>query len=191
MTNENHESDGGDSEESYMPEEGENDNPIYLPFTDVAVNAWYYDAVSYAYTNGLMDGVSATAFNPDGNMTRAMVWAILARLDGETVTGSDWVSEARAWAMAEEVSDGTEPNAFVTREQLVTMLWRYAGEPAVSGGLSSWSDAASVSDWAQDAMVWALDEGIITGVTAVTLDPQGTATRAQCAAILMRYAENV
>ena len=162
-----------------------------LPFTDVAVNAWYYDAVSYAYTNGLMDGVSATAFNPDGNMTRAMVWAILARLDGETVTGSDWVSEARAWAMAEEVSDGTEPNAFVTREQLVTMLWRYAGEPAVSGGLSSWSDAASVSDWAQDAMVWALDEGIITGVTAVTLAPQGTATRAQCAAILMRYAENV
>ena len=162
-----------------------------LPFTDVAVNAWYYDAVSYAYTNGLMDGVSATAFNPDGNMTRAMVWAILARVDGETVTGSDWVSEARAWAMAEEVSDGTEPNAFVTREQLVTMLWRYAGEPAVSGGLSSWRDAASVSDWAQDAMVWALDEGIITGVTAVTLDPQGTATRAQCAAILMRYAENV
>ena len=162
-----------------------------LPFTDVAVNAWYYDAVSYAYTNGLMDGVSATAFNPDGNMTRAMVWAILARLDGETVTGSDWVSEARAWAMAEEVSDGTEPNAFVTREQLVTMLWRYAGEPAVSGGLSSWRDAASVSDWASDAMVWALDEGIITGVTAVTLDPQGTATRAQCAAILMRYAENV
>ncbi len=162
-----------------------------LPFTDVAVNAWYYDAVSYAYTNGLMDGVSATAFNPDGNMTRAMVWAILARLDGETVTGSDWVSEARAWAMAEEVSDGTEPNAFVTREQLVTMLWRYAGEPAVSGGLSSWRDAESVSDWASDAMVWALDEGIITGVTAVTLDPQGTATRAQCAAILMRYAENV
>ena len=162
-----------------------------LPFTDVAVNAWYYDAVSYAYTNGLMDGVSVTASNPDGNMTRAMVWAILARLDGETVTGSDWVSEARAWAMAEEVSDGTEPNAFVTREQLVTMLWRYAGEPAVSGGLSSWRDAASVSDWAQDAMVWALDEGIITGVTAVTLDPQGTATRAQCAAILMRYAENV
>ena len=162
-----------------------------LPFTDVAVIAWYYDAVSYAYTNGLMDGVSATAFNPDGNMTRAMVWAILARLDGETVTGSDWVSEARAWAMAEEVSDGTEPNAFVTREQLVTMLWRYAGEPAVSGGLSSWRDAASVSDWASDAMVWALDEGIITGVTAVTLDPQGTATRAQCAAILMRYAENV
>ena len=162
-----------------------------LPFTDVAVNAWYYDAVSYAYTNGLMDGVSATAFNPGGNMTRAMVWAILARLDGETVTGSDWVSEARAWAMAEEVSDGTEPNAFVTREQLVTMLWRYAGEPAVSGGLSSWRDAASVSDWASDAMVWALDEGIITGVTAVTLDPQGTATRAQCAAILMRYAENV
>ena len=191
MTNENHESDGGDSEESYMPEEGENDNPIYLPFTDVAVNAWYYDAVSYAYTNGLMDGVSATAFNPDGNMTRAMVWAILARLDGETVTGSDWVSEARAWAMAEEVSDGTEPNAFVTREQLVTMLWRYAGEPAVSGGLSSWRDAESVSDWASDAMVWALDEGIITGVTAVTLDPQGTATRAQCAAILMCYAENV
>ena len=93
-----------------------------LPFADVAASAWYYDAVSYVYANGLMDGVSAVSFNPDGAMTRAMVWAILARIDGETVTGADWAAEAREWAVAAGVSDGTDPDGYVTREQLVTML---------------------------------------------------------------------
>ena len=162
-----------------------------FPFTDVAPGAWYYDAVSYVYANGLMDGVSASEFNPDGSMTRAMVWAILARIDGETVTGANWLETARAWAMAEGVSDGTDANGLVTREQLATMLWRYAGEPDSDYSLSAFTDAASVSEWAETAMSWAVENGLITGVTANTLVPSGSATRAQCAAILMRYVENI
>lgn len=162
-----------------------------FPFTDVAPGAWYYDAVSYVYANGLMDGVSASEFNPDGSMTRAMVWAILARIDGETVTGASWLETARAWAMAEGVSDGTDANGLVTREQLATMLWRYAGEPDSDYSLSAFTDAASVSEWAETAMSWAVENGLITGVTANTLVPSGSATRAQCAAILMRYVENI
>ena len=160
-----------------------------LPFTDVSTSAWYYDAVSYVYANGLMDGVSSTQFNPDGTMTRAMVWAILARIDGQTVTGDGWIETAREWAMSSGVSDGENANGAVTREQLVTMLWRYAGEPEGTAPLSAWSDAGSVSDWAAEAMSWAIDNGVITGMSADTLAPQGSATRAQCAAILMRCAD--
>ena len=158
-----------------------------LPFTDVSANQWFYEAVSYVYTNGMMEGDSATTFNPDGRMTRAMFWAVLGRIDGATITGANWVETARSWAMAEGVSDGTNPNDYVTREMMVTMLWRYAGEPASEESLSGYSDAASVSDWAAEAMSWALETGVIEGVTATTLQPQGTATRAQCATIFMRY----
>ena len=160
-----------------------------LPFADVTEGAWYADAVSYVCANGLMDGVSASEFAPDANMTRAMVWTILARIDGETITGTSWAEAARAWATESGVSDGTDPNGLVTREQLAAMLYRYAGEPAVSGSLSAYTDADSVSEWATDAMLWATQNGIITGTTAATLAPQGAATRAQCAAMLMRFAE--
>ena len=162
-----------------------------LPFTDVAEGDWFYDYVEYVYANGLMDGTSDTTFEPNANMTRAMVWAILARIDGETVTGANWVETAREWAMASGVSDGENADGYVTREQLATMLWRYAGEPASSYSLSAFTDADSVSDYAATAMAWAVEHGIITGVTDTTLVPQGTATRAQCAAMLMRFVENV
>ena len=158
-----------------------------LPITDVSAGQWFYDAVAYVYTNGMMEGDSATTFNPDGRMTRAMFWAVLGRIDGATITGANWVETARSWAMAEGVSDGTNPNDYVTREMMVTMLWRYAGEPASDYSLSAYTDAASVSDWAETAMSWALETGVIEGVTATTLQPQGTATRAQCATIFMRY----
>ena len=160
-----------------------------LPFTDVSVGAWYFDAVSYVYANGLMEGVSDTAFEPDGGMTRAMVWAILARVDGVSVTGSNWAETARSWAMAEGVSDGENASAPVTREQLVTMLWRYAGEPEAAAGLTGWADAASVSDWAETAMAWSVGKGVIEGDELSRLTPAAGATRAQCAAILMRYVE--
>ena len=160
-----------------------------LPFADVTEGAWYADAVSYVCANGLMDGVSASEFAPEANMTRAMVWTILARIDGETITGTSWAEDARAWAMESGVSDGTDPNGLVTREQFAAMLYRYAGEPAASGSLSAYTDADSVSEWATDAMLWATQNGIITGTTAATLAPQGAATRAQCAAMLMRFAE--
>ena len=162
-----------------------------LPFTDVAEGDWFYDYVEYVYENGLMDGTSDTTFEPNANMTRAMVWAILARIDGETVTGANWVETAREWAMANGVSDGENADGYVTREQLATMLWRYAGEPASDYSLSAFTDAANVSDYAATAMAWAVEHGIITGVTDTTIEPQGTATRAQCAAMLMRFVENV
>lgn len=195
-------------DESTLPEEPSNPNwpsidipshqPIEpdepaetLPFTDVSVSDWFYDYVTYVYANGLMDGVSATEFNPNGTMTRAMLWTILARIDGEEISGATWAEDARAWAMADGISDGTNANGFVTREQFATMLYRYAGEPTVSGSLSAFTDAGSVSGWANDAMLWATQNGIITGVTSTTIDPQGTATRAQAAAMLMRFMENV
>ena len=84
--------------------------PATFPFVDVKTGDWFYDYVAYVYSNGLMDGTSATTFEPNANMTRAMVWAILARVDGETVTGAAWATDARAWAMAEGVSDGTDAN---------------------------------------------------------------------------------
>lgn len=159
-----------------------------LPFADVSAGAWYFDAVSYVYANGLMEGVSDTAFEPGGGMTRAMVWAILARVDGVSVTGSNWAETARSWAMAEGVSDGENASAPVTREQLVTMLWRFAGEPAVDF-LFTAKDADAVSGWAYEAMRWAAAEGIIEGDENGMISPADGATRAQCAAILMRYVE--
>ena len=171
--------------------------PVSFPFTDVKSGDWFYDAVAYVYANGLMDGTSATTFEPNANMTRAMVWAILARIDGETVTGADWASAARTWAMASGVSDGTDPNGPVTREQFATMLYRYAAAKGYdvsigeSTNILSYADFASISEYAIPAMQWACGSGIVTGVTDSTLAPQGTATRAQCAAMLMRFIEGV
>ena len=160
-----------------------------FPFDDVRSNQWFYDAVYYVWANDLMEGVDYDEFNPNGTMTRAMFWAVLGRIDGETITGSDWADEARDWAMSEGVSDGTDPNGLVTREQMVTMLWRYAGERDGSGNLSRYTDGDKVAQYATEAMRWALGNGIIEGITATTLEPQATATRAQCAAIFMRYYE--
>lgn len=173
-----------------MPDHGVTVSAVFtdgFPFADVPAGSWYREYVEYVYANGLMDGTSAAAFEPDAGMTRAMVWAILARMDGETVTGTAWQAQAKAWAVANGVSDGTDPNGLVTREQFAAMLWRYAGEPATAANLDGYTDGAGVSAWAVDAMAWAVEKGIITGVTDTTLAPRGTATRAQCAAMLMRF----
>ena len=189
-----------DKEEMNTPEPDQNPEPLpeepdetlnTLPFTDVNRGDWFYDYVDYVYANGLMDGVSDASFNPNGTMSRAMVWAILARIDGQTVTGESWIEAARAWAMSNGISDGTDPNGLVTREQFATMLWRYAGEPGSTFSLAAYTDAGRVSDWAQGAMRWAVEKGIITGVTETEIDPHGTATRAQAAAMLMRFMEDI
>lgn len=137
------------------------------PYTDVPVTAWYYDAVGYATANGLMGGTSATTFAPESTMNRAMVWAVIARLAGQMVTGPTWAEDAKAWAVAQGVSDGADPDGNVTREELVTMLYRYAGSPAVGtselGLLGRYPDADIVSDWAQNAMAWAVSVGVING----------------------------
>ena len=158
-------------------------------FTDASTTAWYHDGVHYCLANGLMEGVSDTLFAPNASMTRAMVWAILARLDGETITGSNWAETARAWAMENGVSDGTDPMSAVTREQLVTMLWRYAGSETPTGSLTRYPDYAAISDWAGQAMLWATVEGIIEGDKNGLINPTATATRAQAATILVRFCE--
>lgn len=166
--------------------------PAENPYTDVAEGAWYYDVVMQASEAGLMKGVTDTEFEPNGTLTRAMFWTILARAGGvDTDGGATWYAKAQAWATENGVSDGTDAMGAITREQLATMLWRYAGEPTSAYSLSAYTDASSVSDYAETAMAWAVENGIITGMTDTTIEPQGAATRAQCAAMLMRFIESV
>ena len=159
-------------------------------FVDVSRADWFYDYVQYVAQNGLMEGTTRTAFEPNASMTRAMFWTVLARIDGETITGDAWKTLAQTWAVESGISDGTNADALITREQMVTMLYRYAGSPVAGGmAISEFTDGSSVSDYAADAVTWALSEGILTGMGDGILAPQGTATRAQAAAMLMRFVE--
>ena len=172
-------------------------------FIDVAPNAWYKDAVQYAYDNGLMTGTSDTEFAPEATTTRAMIVSILARLENVTsaedagfadVSADDWYATAVNWAASAGVVSGTgdgnfSPNAAITREQLAAMLMNYSAwkgeDVSVRADLSTYSDQPST--WAEETMSWAVAEGLINGVTADQLQPQGNATRAQVAAILQRF----
>lgn len=163
-----------------------------LPFTDVASGSWYYDGVKYVCDNGLMNGTSANEFNPNANTTRSMIVTILARMEGvNTSGGATWYAAGRAWAMENGISDGMNMEGKITREQLAAMLYRYAKmkgyDVSASASLSGYTDASSVSGWATDAMRWAVSAGLINGRTATTLAPQGNATRAEVASILMRF----
>ena len=160
------------------------------PYGDVAANAWYYDAVAYVSASGMMTGTNAAAFSPDAATTRAMIWTVLARLNGQSVDGgSPWYAAAQSWAVSAGVSDGTDPAGNITREALAAMLYRAAGSPAVSGNFLAFSDGDSVSSWAESAMLWATQNGIIGGIDGA-LTPQGQATRAQVAAMLQRFMES-
>lgn len=159
-------------------------------YNDVAANHWAKGNIDYVTSRGLFVGVDDESFAPETSMTRAMIVSVLQRYAGDTTAaapGSDWYEGARQWAMENGISDGTNMNGNVTREQLVTMLYRYIGSPQVVGSLNSYSDNANVSPYAEQAMVWAVRNGIIGGMTADTLAPQGMATRAQVAAILERF----
>lgn len=161
-------------------------------FEDVSATYWAAEAVDFATSRELFAGTSDTTFAPDTAMTRAMIVTVLARFEGvDTTTGSTWYEAGQQWAMENGVSDGTNMDASLTREQLATMLWRYAGSPSVSNDLSNYTDAGTVSSYAQQAMAWCVEQGIIGGTTTTTLSPQGPATRAQVATILMRYIENI
>lgn len=176
------------------------------PFTDANRNAWYHDGVHYCVEHGLMTGTSQTTFAPDIVTTRGMIVTILWRLEGSPIVGAsldyddvkaeDWYGEAVRWADSVGVVTGYGngkfgPNDTITREQMAAMLWRYAGSPRVDGSLSSFTDGAQTSIWAQPAMIWAVEEGLITGVGNDRLEPRGQATRAQAATILMRFAQNM
>ena len=154
-------------------------------FADVRADDWYYEAVTYCAAQGLMSGVGNQSFDPNGSVTRAMVWTVLARIAGETISGANWAEAARTWAKAAGVSDGTNPMNPVTRQELATMLYRFAGSPTVSGDLSAYADAADVAAWAADALVWATDTGLINGIGG-KLSPAAGAPRSQLATMLMR-----
>ena len=181
--------------------------PAQLPFTDVTEANWYYDEVYYVWANGLMQGTSATTFGPNVDTTRAMVVTILWRLEGEPASGYDmdysdvaggaWYAGAVRWATEHGIVNGSEgqfyPGGTVTREQLAAMLYRYAqykGYDLTGGDLSGFADAGAVSGWAETSLAWAVGQGLLQGSDS-QVDPQGSAIRAQTAAILMRFMENV
>ena len=159
-------------------------------FKDVPQNSWYAGAVQYVTSSSLMNGTSTTAFSPSANMSRGMLMTVLARYDGESTEGGTvWYEKGMNWAKSKGVSDGSAPNRNITREQLAAMLYRYAGEPDGAADLSAYTDAGSVSAYAEKAVQWCVKNGILTGKTSSTLAPKATATRAECAAMLQRFAK--
>lgn len=179
-------------------------------FSDLDAKAWYHEGVDYALTNGLMNGVGGGKFEPDGQLTRAQLVTVLYRAAGEPDTGKQvnpftdvaddaWYTKAVIWAANNGIVNGVAKNTFapddsITREQIAAMLYRYAGaEAAKEDKLSAFPDAAKVSDWAKEALNWAVASGLINGVAdangTASLEPQATATRAQIATILMRWLE--
>ena len=158
-------------------------------FVDVPNNYWGSTYIDFATSRGLFSGTSESTFAPETPMNRAMIVTVLAAYEGvDTTTGSTWYEAGRQWAMANGISDGTNMNQNLTREQLAVMLWRYAGSPTVVP-LSGYSDLDNISDWAEMAMAWAVRNGMIAGMDGNMLNPGGQATRAQVATILMRFVE--
>ncbi|MBQ9133367.1 MAG: S-layer homology domain-containing protein [Clostridia bacterium] len=162
-------------------------------FADVYTSDWYHASVYSAYGKGLMKGVSDTLFAPKSNFTRGMMMTALARLAGEnTDGGTPWYAKGMAWATQQGISDGTNPESDITREQAVTMLYRYMGSPKVSeNGLDSFTDSTATGDWAVDAMNWAISVGLLQGDAEGTIRPGDTATRAEIAALMVRFVDNV
>ena len=182
-----------------------------LPFTDVTSGDWFYDAVAYVYDKGMMEGTTDTTFAPAMNLTRSMIAQVLYNLEERPeapgaagfpdVAAGAWYADAVNWAAARGIVKGYDTGAFgpedsVTREQLAAILYRYAqakGYDTTQGGMAvrEFSDSASISDWAQEAMAWAVNAQVLSGKGNGVLDPQGTATRAEVAQMLMNFVEHV
>ena len=163
-------------------------------FTDVPAGSWYEEAVNYVHEKGLMNGTSSNAFSPNANTTRGMIVTILARVEGVNTNGAPWYAAGQKWAMDNGISDGTNMPGVITREQLATILYRYAKQKGYdvskSAALTAFSDADKVNGYAAEAMQWAVAEGLLQGSNG-KLNPQGSATRAQVATILMRFMEKI
>ena len=158
-------------------------------FYDLDASRWYHEAIDWAYSLGLMNGTTKSTFGPNAAATRAQTWTMLARIAGQdTRRSSTWYEVGQKWAMNLGITDGTNPMGSLTREQLAAMLYRYVGSPAVNGTLT-FTDSANVSTWARNAMIWAVQNGILDGVGGNRLNPKGTTTRAQAAAIFMRFSK--
>lgn len=181
-----------------------------LPFTDIAQSDWCYEAVQYVYTSGLMNGVDDVTFVPNSSTTRSMLLTVLYRYEGEpAVTASPkfsdvvsgaWYTDAVVWATENGIVAGYGDGTFgindaVTREQMVTILYRYAqykgADVSASDSLAAYSDAGTIGNWALSAMQWAVGTGLITGTDNTSISPAGNATRAQVATVLQRYIEQI
>lgn len=196
----------------FMPDQAVTVSAIFaydypdMPFTDVNSNSWYFNAVEFVYNKGIMQGVSSTKFSPNGTVTRGMLVTMLWRMAGEPYVGGgsfddvasgSYYATAVAWAAKNGIVDGYNstrfgPNDAVTREQIATMLYRYAkwlGYSTSGSSLAGYSDASSVSSWAKDAMGWAVKNSVVTGVTATKLNPASSATRAETAQMFMNFYE--
>ena len=192
------------------PDEPEEPEDEGLPFIDVHEGDWFYENVEYVYENGLMNGVSETLFEPNGTVTRGMIVTILHRLEGEPESDYDmpftdvaeqqWYAGAVRWAAGEGIVTGVSatefaPDAPITREQFAAILWRYAQskgyDVSASADLTGFLDYGQISEYALPALQWAVGAGVMSGRGDGILAPQGTATRAEAAAMLMRFVENV
>ena len=191
------------------PVPGTHDNCPSEPFKDVDTSLWYHEGIDYVIANGLMKGIADDAFAPDATTTRAMIVTILYRLENEPaaeaasfrdVEAGSWYEAAVNWAAANGIVNGYDADTFaptdeITREQIAAILYRYANfkgqDVSQTGDLSRFTDSGSVSDWAKDAMAWAVGAELVNGMSETTLVPQGSATRAQVATLMMRLCENV
>lgn len=164
-------------------------------FTDVPSTHWAHDAIEYVVDKDLFAGTSATTFSPEGTMTRAMLWVVLARMDDvdtSKTNGGAWYQAGLDWAVKNGISDGTNPNNNITREQFASMLYRYAenaGEDitADTSELNKFIDTVNIASYALEPLAWAVENGIVSGTSSDTISPAGNATRAQVATMLMRY----
>lgn len=160
-----------------------------MPFEDVPKDSWAFEGVNYVWRNSLMSGVSETSFAPDEATNRAMVWTVLARMQGastEAAEGQAWYEPGLTWAVRQGLGDGTNPTGSITREYLAEMLWKCVGGPLTPADLSGFSDRGQVSGYAANAVNWAVANGILKGSDG-RLSPQGSVTRAELAAMVMRF----
>lgn len=195
----------------YMPDQYVSVSAVFtgkytsLPFNDVSYGDWYYDAVQFVYSKGIMDGVDYYKFAPNGTITRGMIVTMLWRMAGEPfempvtsftdVEIGRYYTTAVAWACRNGIADGMGestfgPNDAITREELVTLLYRYAqyfGHSCIGTSIEGFADAGSVSSYAYNAMCWAYKAGVVTGTTGSRLNPQGTASRAEAAQMIMSF----
>ncbi|MBQ3085156.1 MAG: S-layer homology domain-containing protein [Clostridia bacterium] len=176
-------------------ESATSDSLLYVTkrYTDIPIEEWCMPAVYFVTQRGLFGGISETEFSPYSRLTRAQMMTVLARMAGADVTpaaGEVWYQRAVNWAVAEGISDGTDPNGYITREQMITMVWRYLGEPEGEGSLNRFTDKNKIDGWAKAAMEWAIEYNVISGRGDGTLDPDGSATRAETAQLLKNFLTN-
>jgi len=175
--------------------------PIW-PYTDASTTAWYHDGVHYCIENGLMNGYGSSKFAPNDTLTRGMLAQIIYNKEGrptmaasnpfDDVVGGAWYAKAVAWGARNGVLEGYGNGKFgpddpITREQLATMLWRYAGSPESVEPLDRFTDGGKTSSWAAAALRWAVEQGIVTGKSSGIFDPASTATRAEAVTMLQRF----